>query len=87
MSPVSRARSATVLFSVVGVWSVLFHSVPWEYVYPHALFYAVLTINTFFSIRFYSAFTPASRFQTLIDLALVNALGFTRLLVLRENLN
>ncbi len=73
MTPYIRALSATVLFSVVGIWSLLFHSVPWEYVYPHVMFYVVLTINTFFSIRFYSAFTPESGFQSFIDFVLSGA--------------
>ncbi len=73
MTPRTRAHAATLLFSVVGAWSLLFHSVPWEYVYPHLIFYAVLTVNTFFSIRFYSAFTPELGFQSFIDLALAAA--------------
>lgn len=80
MSPKLRALSATVLFTVVGVCATLFHSVPWEYVFPHAIFYVVLTINTFFSIRFYSAFTPESGFQSIIDFTLAAAyvaLGLT----------
>lgn len=73
MNPKIRALSVTILFSVVGVWAILFHSVPWEYVVPHVLFYAILTLNTYFSVRFYTAFTPESAFQTGIDLALAGA--------------
>lgn len=71
MTPKTRARAATVLFAFVGLWSVLFNNVPWEFTVPHGLFYAVLTLNTYFSILFHSQFTPDSRFQTFIDLALV----------------
>lgn len=70
MNPSMRALSASVLFAAVGVWSLLFHSVPWEFVVPHIVFYATLTLNTFFSIRFYTGMTPESTFQTLIDLIL-----------------
>ncbi len=70
MTPQRRALVATILFSIVGFWSVLFHNVPWEFSIPHILFYAVLTINTFFSVRFFSAFTPESMFQSLVDGAL-----------------
>lgn len=73
MSPKLRALTATILFAAVGVWSVLFHNVPWEYSIPHIIFYVVLTINTYFSVRFYTAITPASVFQTLIDVALAAA--------------
>ena len=73
MNPSLRALSATILFSAVGMWSLLFHAVPWEYVIPHVIFYAALTVNTYFSLRFYAAFTPESTFQTAIDLALTVA--------------
>ncbi len=73
MSPKNRALAATILFSVVGMWSILFHSVPWEFVVPHVIFYAVLTLNTFFSVRFYTSFTPPSLFQSFIDIALAAA--------------
>lgn len=73
MNPNLRALSATILFAAVGVWSVLFHNVPWAFSVPHIVFYTVLTINTYLSIRFHSAFTPESRFQTFIDLALATS--------------
>jgi hypothetical protein len=70
MSPKIRALAATILFSITGCWALLFHTIPWEFVIPNGIFYAVLTINTYFSIRFYSAFTPDEPFQTFIDLLL-----------------
>ena len=70
-NPTTRAVVATIFFSVVAGWSVLFHDVPWDITIPHLIFYAVLTINTYFSIRFYTDFTPESGAQTLIDGALV----------------
>ena len=73
MSSKTRALGATILFCAAGFWAVLFHNVPWEYVYPHILFYTVLTINTFFSIGFFSSFTPESTFQSGIDFALAAA--------------
>ena len=73
MNPHMRALSAITLFSAVGLWSLLFHNVPWEFVVPHLIFFVVLTINTYFSVQFYSAFTPASAFQSGIDAALTIA--------------
>lgn len=73
MNPNTRALGATILFSVAALWALLFHAVPFEFVWPHALFYATLTINTYFSVRFYSAFTPETTFQYLIDGALTLA--------------
>ncbi|MBP9757912.1 MAG: hypothetical protein KBD06_04895 [Candidatus Pacebacteria bacterium] len=73
MNSKTRALGATLLFAAVGFWSVLFHNVPWEFSVPHIIFYTVLTINTYFSVRFYTAFTPESTFQSAIDFALVAA--------------
>lgn len=73
MNGTVRALGATILFTGAGVWALLFHSVPWEYVAPHAIFYAVLVLNTFHSIRFFSPLTPERPFQTFIDLALGGA--------------
>lgn len=73
MNPRLRAFLVTYLFSTVGLWSVFFHAPSGIFVVPHALFYAVLTLNTYFSVRFYSVFTPDSLFQTGIDLALAAA--------------
>lgn len=68
-----RALGVSILFTAVGVWAILFHSVPWEYVIPHTIFYATLTLNTFFSVRFFTPITPESSFHTGIDLALAGA--------------
>lgn len=73
MNPKTRALAATILFSIVGCWALLFHIIPWEFVVPNGIFYIVLTINTYFSVRFYSAFTPDEPFQTFIDLLLAAA--------------
>ncbi len=73
MNPVTKALAVTILFSAVGCWALLFRDVAWDSALPHAIFYAVLTLNTYFSVRFYSRFTPASFFQSGIDCALVTA--------------
>ena len=58
---------ATVLFSAAGIIGVLL--APWDSpaVAPTALFYAVLVINTWFSIRFFAHLPPTDRNETLID--------------------
>lgn len=73
MSPKTRAIAATILFSAVGAGSLFFHDMPWQYALPHVIFYTVLTINTYFSILFYSSFTPVSTFQKSIDVLLAAA--------------
>jgi hypothetical protein len=73
MAPAQKAWVVCILFAGVGVWSLLFHDVPNEIALPHALFYLVLTINSFYSIRFYSEWTPPSFLQSVVDGALVIA--------------
>ncbi len=73
MTPAIRALAATILFSIVGISSLFFHDTVSQFTLPNALFYTVLTINTYFSVRFYSAWTPTSIIQTAIDLALMVA--------------
>jgi hypothetical protein len=80
MNPTTRALGATIVFAGVGMWALLFHNVPWEFLVPHAIFYAVLTLNTFYSVRMYTVIAPESAFQSLIDIALAAsyiALGLT----------
>ena len=65
-----RAFFVTYLFLTVGLWWALFHAPAGPTTLPHLIFYAVLTLNTYFSVRFHASFTPESPFQTCIDLAL-----------------
>jgi hypothetical protein len=71
MNPRTRAVVASVLFTLAGIWAIFAHGISSEFVFPQLLFYVVLTINTFFSVRFYAAFTPVLWFQTFIDGVLV----------------
>lgn len=73
MTAKHRAAVATLLFAAAGLCSMLFQGGTSVYRLPHVIFYAVLTLNTYYSIRFYSAFTPNSLFQGGIDFLLVVA--------------
>ena len=73
MTPKLRAPGATIFFAAAGLWSVLFYSGPLEYRVPHIIFYTVLTLNTYYSIHFFSHVTPKSQFQNGIDLVLAAA--------------
>lgn len=67
MSPFSRAVLATTYFTLAGVLGVLFVAPHNMYVLPHALFYAVITLNTFFSVRLYASIQPAAAAQYALD--------------------
>lgn len=69
MNSTIKAFVATALFSALGCWMGLDAPRTPELA-PELLFYIVLVINTFFSIRFYAAMQPGTISQTLIDAAL-----------------
>lgn len=71
ISPTLKALSVTAFFSAVGIWGAS-HADP-GFLVPHAIFYVVITINTFYSVRFFSSFTPPHLIQTLVDCALLAA--------------
>ena len=71
MSPATKALFATAVFSLAGIVSVVLVAPHNEFLVPHILFYAVLTLNSYFSVRFYSAIQPKSISQTLVDTLLV----------------
>jgi hypothetical protein len=71
MKPTSREHIATTCFALLAAWALLFRVSSWEIALPHAIFYTVLIVNTFFSIRFFTPLTPRSHYQTLVDGALV----------------
>ncbi|MEK7156273.1 MAG: hypothetical protein AAB790_00490 [Patescibacteria group bacterium] len=72
-NPTAKAVFATSVFSLSGIVSLLFYSVVGPFLLPHVVIYAVLVINTYFSIRFWSALQPQDSRQFLIDAILVLA--------------
>ncbi len=70
MTPLMRAIAATVLFSVVAVISLWKGAFSSPYFIPHILFYAVLTLNTFFSVKLYASIQPKNIPQFFIDAVL-----------------
>ena len=71
MKPNTRAHAATALFALIGIAIFFVRSMDWTFALPHLIFYLVLTINTFFSIQFFTPLTPRSIYQVLVDAALV----------------
>lgn len=71
MSPTAKSLLATLTFSIAGIVAVLFYSIVTPFLLPHFIFYMVLVINTFFSIRFWSALQPNDVRQFLVDAVLV----------------
>ena len=77
---IRRETAAATLFSVAGIIGTLISAHAWSARLPTALFYAVLVVNTYFSIRFFSLPPPGRRDQTVIDgvlLALYVILAFS----------
>ena len=72
-NPAAKSVLATIAFSLAGTISALFYSTVSPFLLPHFVIYAVLVVNTYFSIRFWSALQPADIRQTLIDGVLVLA--------------
>lgn len=67
----NRAAAATVFFGVIALIS-LGSIVDWSKSWPLVVFYAILLINTYFSIRTFASITPEENLgQKLIDAALV----------------
>lgn len=66
-----KAWLVTLGFSLIGIVSLIFFAPRSEFVIPHTLFYAVLTLNSFFSVRLFSAIQPKTISQTAADAILV----------------
>src|SRR3990172_11302373 len=72
-NPTVKTWTATIAFSLAGTISALFYSTVSPFLLPHFIIYAVLVVNTYFSIRFWSALQPQDSRQFLIDAILVLA--------------
>lgn len=73
ITPTAKSVLATTVFSLAGIVSLLFYSVVSPFLLPHLIIYALLVINTYFSIRFWAALQPNDIRQFLIDAVLVVA--------------
>ena len=72
-NPTVKTWTATIAFSLAGTISALFYSTVSPFLLPHFIIYAVLVVNTYFSIRFWSGLQPKDSRQLLIDAVLVAA--------------
>lgn len=80
MGGVPKEVVATILFTAAGIAGVLLSPAEWRDILPGAIFYAVLVVNTWFSIRFFSNLPPMERDESVIDgilTLLYVALAFT----------
>jgi len=62
-----RALAAAFGFTIVGLLGFLFVPASWETKLPNLIFYAVLVLNTFYSVRFFDALPPQDRDEHIID--------------------
>ncbi len=71
MNSTAKSWLVTSAFALAGIIAVFFYSIVSPFLLPHVIIYSILVINTFFSIRFWSAFQPKDARQLLIDAVLV----------------
>lgn len=73
MNSTAKSWLATSAFALAGITAALFYSAVSPLLLPHFIIYAVLVVNTFFSIRFWGALQPDDSRQFLADAVLVAA--------------
>lgn len=66
-----KALIVTTVMTLVGATIVVFALRDWTFALPSFLFYLLLLVNTFFSIRCFSTITPPSIEQSTVDLTLL----------------
>jgi hypothetical protein len=69
----TSTRKATLFVGAIGIlgaWMCAVFAPLTQELLPHAIFLAVLLLNTFFSIRFFANIQPNDRAQMLMDIAL-----------------
>jgi hypothetical protein len=62
-----RALAAASGFALAGILGFLLVPAPWAAKAPNAIFYAVLVLNTLYSVRFFEALPPQDRDERVID--------------------
>ncbi|MDO8562146.1 MAG: hypothetical protein Q7S05_05005 [bacterium] len=71
METKTTAWLTTITFSLIGIWTFFYRAPIVPELLPQTIFYAVLVLNTFFSIRFYAKIQPKNVSQATIDVILV----------------
>jgi hypothetical protein len=64
---IDKAVLATGFFTAAGIAGLFLSGASWEERAPTALVYAVLVVNTWFSVRFFSRLPPIDRNELAID--------------------
>lgn len=72
-NPTAKAWTVSAVFALAGIAGFLFIAPDTKLLWPNALFYAVITVNTFFSVRLFARIAPPSLSQLLVDGLLVLA--------------
>lgn len=69
--PTTKAVLVTAVFVAVALWALVYRAPSHPALAPQLLFYAVLVVNTFLSVRFYSKIQPENISQAIVDFVLV----------------
>ena len=67
MDSTLKAFSVVALFALIALGAIFFRAPLDSFLVPHTIFYTVLLVNTFYSIRFWAAIQPQDSSQMLID--------------------
>ena len=66
-----KATLASLAFFAIFVWAAKYIVVDWELSLPLAIFYVILILNTYFSVKLFSGITPKDNIlQNIIDIIL-----------------
>jgi hypothetical protein len=72
VEPKTKALIATVFFTAVGVLALLVGTLNWQKTLPMAIFYAILVLNTYYSVKLFSGIVPSKNsIQKIFDAILV----------------
>ncbi len=66
-----RALAAGLGFSLMGVFALLLRAPSTPELLPDLIFYGVLVLHTYFSVRYFSHLIPQDSWQVVTDIALV----------------
>lgn len=69
--PLLKAWSVTIAFLALALYTVMFRAPLSSVLVPELIFFLVLVLNTFYSVRLYAAIQPDDLVQAFVDVVLV----------------
>lgn len=69
--PLLKAWFVSIAFLALALWTILFRAPLSSVLFPELIFFLVLVLNTFYSVRLYAAIQPDDLAQAFVDVVLV----------------